>query len=59
MRNMFSYCIKLNELNISKYNTNNVNNLPFMFSNMTDMNAIFERCFLLEELDLSKRNKSF
>ena len=45
MREMFSGCFSLNELNLSNFNTNNVIDMSYMFSGCSD------------ELKLKIRNK--
>ena len=46
MNNMFNGCKSLKELNISKFNTNNVIN----------MKSMFEYCNSLKKLDISNFN---
>ena len=46
MRGMFSVCSSLKSINLSSFNTNNVNNMREMFS----------RCSSLESIDLSSFN---
>ena len=36
MKDMFSYCSSLKELNISNFNTNNVTDMRYMFSKCSD-----------------------
>ena len=68
MSYMFSDCESLNNLNISKFDTRNVNNMSFMFSdskalkilkinnfntrNVNDMRYMFSNCYSLD-LDIN------
>ena len=49
MSDMFSGCSSLKELNLSNFNTNNVNNMHCMFSGCSN-------CSSLKELNLSNFN---
>ena len=67
MSTMFSGCSSLTSLNLSNFNTNNVNNMSHMFSNcssltslnlsnfntnnVTDMRSMFYNCSSLTSLD--------
>ena len=72
MSNMFSGCLKLTSLDVSKFNTANVTNMTNMFArcsaltsldvtnfntaNVTTMNRMFYNCSKLTSLDVSKFN---
>lgn len=72
--NMFSYCQKLTELDVSKLDTSNSTSMYAMFeqcvvlasldvsnfdtSNVTTMNGMFVDCYLIETLDLSNFDTS-
>ena len=69
MRDMFTNCTSMTELDLSCFDTSNVTNMYIMFykcynlkrvnvfgfdtSRVTNMNGMFEECKSLEELDLS------
>jgi len=68
MRSMFRECSSLEGLNLSGFNTNNVTDMAYMFTdcnlksidvsgfntdNVSDMTAMFRRCHNLESLNLS------
>ena len=69
---MFSECSNLSSIDISKFNTSNVENMNEMFSycssltsidlknfdtkNLKSMNGMFQRCSLLSSIDLSSFN---
>ena len=59
MREMFSGCSSLKDLNISNFITDNVTNMSSMFSrcaslndNVFDMSEMFNECFLFKELKI-------
>ena len=72
MSNMFSGCLKLTSLDVSKFNTVNVTTMSRMFSgctnltsldvtkfntaNVTNMNSMFYNCSKLTSLDVTKFN---
>jgi surface protein len=74
MSEMFSSCTKLEELNVSNFNTSKVKNMTWMFynckslkklnlasfdtSNVESMGSMFEWCESLTELDISNFNTS-
>ena len=74
MREMFSGCSRLKELNLSNFNTSKVTDMRAMFQNcssltslnfsnfntskVTDMREMFSRCSGLKELNLSNFNTS-
>ena len=49
MRGMFSVCSSLKSINLSSFNTNNVNN----------MREMFNYCSCLESIDLSSFNTTY
>ena len=69
---MFSSCSSLNSIDLSSFNTTNVNNMSGMFSdcdslksidlssfnttNVNNMSYMFSRCYSLESIDLSSFN---
>ncbi len=72
MNGMFSHCVALTSLDVTKFNTANVTNMGEMFlncqtltsldvtkfntANVTDMNGMFSYCVALTSLDVTKFN---
>ena len=69
---MFYECSSLSSIDLSSFNTTNINNMSFMFykccslksinlssfntTNLNDMNSMFSCCFSLKSIDLSSFN---
>ena len=72
MNGMFSHCVALTSLDVTKFNTANVTDMGYMFlncqtltsldvtkfntANVTDMNGMFSHCVALTSLDVTKFN---